>query len=187
LSRDVEALEAFQRFLDEAKDAGPEFREQATAQVAELSRKLARIVLECNRPGAEVTVDGKKAGSVPLSKPIVVVPGAHRLTVTWEGETQSSDIVAEAGQEVVRTVSFEERKPPPIPAVAIPQPEPKILPPVQTQQAPSEPARARSHTWYWIAGGAIVAATATTLILIYGRSDQYPTPTLGTRAIGGSP
>lgn len=187
LLRDVEALDAFQRFLDKAKDAAPEFREQATAQVAELSGKLAKIVVECKRPGAEVVLDGNNVGTVPLSKSIVVVPGRHTLALSWEGETQSFEVVAEAGQEVAHSVDFVDRKPLPVPAVASLQPETKILPLVEIQQAAPNPPKARSHAWYWIAGGAVVAATVTALILIYGSGDRYPSPTLGTRAVGGSP
>src|SRR5512141_1991813 len=48
LGRNVEALAAFERFLAEAKDAGPEFIELASTQVAELGALLARVVVESN-------------------------------------------------------------------------------------------------------------------------------------------
>jgi hypothetical protein len=40
-----------------------------------------------------------------------------------------------------------------------------------------------SH-WMWIVGGAAVAAVATTLILVYGNRNRYPSNTFGTQVIG---
>jgi hypothetical protein len=184
LSRNLQALEAFERFLAEAKDASPEFVEQATAQVTELKAKLARVAIDCNRPGAVVTLDGEKRGTVPLGKSVVVEPGAHQLTVTWEREVKSVDFAAQAGQEVLQTVRFEDKQLPPEPVVVPPAPEPQILPPVRAKEPVTEPPVARTRTWLWIAGGAVVAAAATTLIILYARSDEYPNANLGKRPIG---
>jgi tetratricopeptide (TPR) repeat protein len=187
LGRNVEALAAFERFLAEAKDANPDFVEQANAQVAELKGKLARIAVESNRIGAEVTLDEQKQGATPLGKAIVVEPGAHRVTVTWEGESKTVEVPTVAGQAVLQTVNFDEqRAPPPLPlptplpvAAAPPEPLPPAAPEPLAAAAPP-----RKHTWYWVAGGAVVAAVATTLIILYARSDEYPNADLGRRTIG---
>jgi tetratricopeptide (TPR) repeat protein len=183
LSRNVEALAAFERFLAEAKDARPEFIELASAQVAQLEAKVARLAVESNRKGAEVTVDGEKRGTVPLSAPMIVEPGVHKVTVAWEGESKAVDVTATAGQEVSQAIDFEDKPPPPAPVVVAPKPEP--LPPVPAPPpVPEAPPAARSHIWYWIAGGAVVAAVATTLVILYARSDEYPNADLGRRTIG---
>ena len=189
LSRNVEALEAFERFLAEATDAGPEYQAQAIAQVVELKGKLARLAIACNRPGAVVTIDGDKRCAIPLEKPLAVEPGAHQVTVDWEGETISVGFTAVAGQESSQILNFEEKKLSPEPLVVAPTmqaPEPQILPSIQSVQAqqPILETRAARSNWYWIAGGAVVAGTATAVILLYTRKDNYPAADLGSRTIG---
>jgi tetratricopeptide (TPR) repeat protein len=184
LSRNPEALEAFERFLAEAKDASPNYRKQATAQVAELGAKLTRVAVACNRPGAVVTIDRNKQGTIPLEKPVAVEPGAHQLTLAWEGETKSVEFTAVAGQFLSLVLTFEEKKLPPEAVVAAPKPEAQVLLPAETKQVPSATPSSHRHTWYWIAGGVVVAAAAAALILVYGTRDHYPTADLGTQAIG---
>jgi tetratricopeptide (TPR) repeat protein len=180
LSRNVEAFTAFERFLTEAKDAGPEFIEQATTQMAELNDKLARVAVESNRVGAVVAIDGERRGDTPLPKLLAVEPGPHRLTLTWQGETKSADFVALAGEELSQRLDFEGRQPLFAPAVAVP----RGGLPYEAQQPVAETGVAHNYLWYWIAGGAVVAAVATTLIIVLARSDSYPTADLGSRIIG---
>lgn len=183
LSRNLEALEAFERFLAEAKDASPEFIDVAKARVAELKAKLSSISVECDRAGTVVTLDGQERGEIPLGKLLVVEPGLHKLSVTWEGETKSVEVEAIAGRDLLLTFEFPVKKPLPEPIAS--KPEPQLLPSAERQEIPPEAPVARKHTWYWVAGGAVVAAMATTLIILYGRSDRYPEADLGTRKLGG--
>lgn len=187
LSRNVEAIEAFERFLAEAKDASPAFQEQARSQVTELTGKLARIAVGCNRPRAVVTIDDAQKGTTPLEKPVFVEPGSHRLTIVWEGETKSVPFAAAAGQVVPLVIDFEERKPAPIPMAAPAKSEPQVLPSTETRQPNLDTRFSRRATWYWIAGGALVAGAATCLILVYGNRQHYPTADLGRQQIGGGP
>jgi hypothetical protein len=198
LSRNVEALAAFERFLAEATDASPDFIEQASAQVALLNAKLARVVVESNRVGVEVMVDGEPRGTTPLAKPIVVEPGDHRLTATWEGEGKTVEITASAGQYLRQAVYFAGEKWPLAPVEPAAPPGPKEVPalpappapaplvtPVPATSVPPKPSRISKRTWYLIGGAAVVAAVTTTLVLVYGRT--YPDASLGSRTIGGSP
>jgi hypothetical protein len=186
LSRNPEALESFERFLAEAKDASPDYREQAAAQVAELGAKLARVAVTCNQPGAVVTIDGSERGTIPLEKPVVVEPGAHQLALAWKGETKAVEFTAVAGQALSQVLTFEEKKLPPEPVVVAPAPEPQVLLPTETKQVPTATPSSTRHTWYWIAGGVVVAGAATALVLLYGTRDHYPTADLGTKSIGGN-
>jgi hypothetical protein len=136
LSRDLEALEAFERFLAEAKDASPEYQEHAAAQIAELGAKVARVTVGCNRHGAVVMIDGERRGTIPLEKPALIQPGAHQLTLVWEGETKSVEFTAAAGQVQSLVLTFDGKKPPPDPVVTAPKSESQVLP-----QAPTQPAR----------------------------------------------
>jgi tetratricopeptide (TPR) repeat protein len=183
LSRNVEALEAFERFLAEATDASGEHREQANTQAADLKSKLARITVDCNRPGAVVSIDGLKRGTIPLGRPLMVEPGSHRLTLTSDAGFTSSDFTAEAGQELSRIVTFELAKAPAESVVDVPKPQPEVLLPTQAPTPPPERDKISRRTWYWIAGGAVLAATAATLIVLFTRSDEYPGASLGTRTI----
>jgi len=136
LSRNLEALDAFERFLAEAKDASADYREQATAQAAELYAKVARVTVGCNRRGALVIIDGDKRGTIPLEKPVNVQPGVHQLAMTWEGETKSVDFVATVGQVLSLLLNFDVKKQPPEPVVATPKPAP-VPPPRAAVTAPS--------------------------------------------------
>ena len=184
LSRNPEALESFERFLAEAKDAGTDYREQAAAQVAELGAKLARVAVTCNQPGAVVTIDGRERGTIPLEKPVAVEPGAHQLALAWKGETKAVEFTAVAGQVLSQVLTFEEQKLPAEPVVVTPKPEPQVLLPAETKEVPTATRSSTWDTWYWIAGGVVVAGVATTLILLYGTRNHYPTADLGARSIG---
>ena len=187
LSRNVEAIEAFERFLAEAKDASPDYQERARAQVTELSGKVARVAVGCNRPRAMVTIDDKQKGTTPLEKPIAVDPGAHRLTIVWERENKSVAFTAAPGQVVPLVIDFEERKPAPLPIATPVKSGPQVLSTTETRQPTSEAPSPHRATWYWIAGGALVAGAATCLILVYGNRQHYPTADLGRQQIGGGP
>ncbi len=80
LSRPVEALEAFEKFLVGAADASPEMIADARKSVAQLQKKLGRIQVDCESAGAEVSVDGKSVGLAPLPDLIWVTPGRHQVT-----------------------------------------------------------------------------------------------------------
>jgi tetratricopeptide (TPR) repeat protein len=180
LSRNAEALETLERFLAEAKDANPEYQTQATAQVAQLNAKLGRVMIDCDQPGAIVSVDGKEMGTIPLAKPIILDPGEHQMSVAWQGRGNSVRFTAAAGQILSQNIRFHEKALPLGATVASPDSE--LLQPAQGQSA--EPSTWRKHTWYWVAGGAILAAAATTLILVYTSSDKYPNADIGTLPIG---
>ena len=82
LSRPVEALDAFEKFLAGALDASPETTADARKSLAELRDNLGRIRIDCATVGAEVSVDGKSVGLTPLSGPIWATPGHHQVTAS---------------------------------------------------------------------------------------------------------
>jgi formylglycine-generating enzyme required for sulfatase activity len=109
MSRFREALEAFERA--ETKDASPEYHEQLATQIAELTAKVGRVTVGCNRHGAVVIIDGERRGAIPLERPAIILPGAHQLTLAWEGETKSVEFTAAAGQVQSLVLTFDEKKP----------------------------------------------------------------------------
>ena len=67
----VEARDAMSRYLQQTGSTiEPERRAQATADLAELEKRIAKISLSVNVTGATVLVDGKKVGTTPLSAPL---------------------------------------------------------------------------------------------------------------------
>ena len=187
LGRKVEALQAFERFLAEAKDATVEQQEKARAKIAELSALVGQVEIRCNRSGAAVTLDSEALAATPLPGPVWVEPGSHQVTLEWEGAKKVAPFNATAGRIVVLVLDFEEKQPLP-PAVVVPAP--LLVSPVQ-QPAPVQSSPARRSllrsTWLWVGAGVVVAAVGTSLILIYGSHDRYPNTGFGTQGIGGGP
>jgi hypothetical protein len=183
LGREVEALQAFKRFLAEAKDATVEQQEKARAKIAELSALVGQVEIRCNRSGAAVTLDGQAPATTPLPGPVWVEPGSHQVTLEWEGEKKATPFTATAGQTIVLVLDLGEKQPLPPAVVVVPAPLP--VSPVE-QPAPARRSLLRS-TWLWVGAGVMVAAVGTTLLLIYGSHDRYPNTGFGTQSIGAGP
>jgi hypothetical protein len=99
LGRPAAAVDAFERFLDEATDADPARRTDATKFVAELEPRIARVrVLVPN--GSEVAVDGRPAGVAPLKRGIPVEPGSHQVTARAAGAAMAAvgNVKVDAGE-----------------------------------------------------------------------------------------
>lgn len=56
-----------------------------------------------DREGAEIVVDGKVVGTAPLSEPLRLTPGAHRLEVRADGEDAHEETVIVNAGETTRT------------------------------------------------------------------------------------
>jgi len=84
--RPVEALELFDRYLEEFRDRASE------SQIAEVGRmrdralaRLCRVTVDASPEGAEITVDGEPVGESPLAEPLLLVAGRHRFAASREG------------------------------------------------------------------------------------------------------
>jgi hypothetical protein len=53
--------------------------------LAEMRARVGALVVDANVPDAEVLVDGKVIGNLPMPDPIFVEPGSHRVEVTASG------------------------------------------------------------------------------------------------------
>jgi tetratricopeptide (TPR) repeat protein len=184
LSKPAQALANFERFLAEAKDAPADYRDQAAVQIAELETRVTRVAVACNRSGSVVTIDGVRRGTIPLDRPIPVEPGAHRLTLAWKDETRAVEFTAVAGQVLPLTLTFEGVSALHKVSEAPPKAERQISLPITPVPLATSRESAHRHTWYWVAGGVVVAAVATALILVYTTRDHYPSADLGTRTLG---
>jgi len=77
LSRPVEALEAFEKFLVGAADASPEMIADARKSVAQLQKKLDASRSTARRLARRLASDGRRVGLTPLPELIWVTPGRH--------------------------------------------------------------------------------------------------------------
>lgn len=98
---DVEALEMFERFLDEGRSqGGPERVADAERQRAALLPKVATLDVT-GAPGGVLAIDGRDRGKLPLPRPVRLSPGTHEVTVTRPGYARFQQSVnAEAGGTV---------------------------------------------------------------------------------------
>ena len=158
LGRPVEALDAFQKFLDGASDVSPEERAQAQSSVTDLQKQLGQVSIVCEVPGASLTIDGKASGVAPLAKPIWVVPGRHQVTAIQEGAAPAVQTV-EVGAGASATVVLKPSQPavPAMPGRAGPGVE-------EAGKTGAESAISRGwwlgRKWTWVAAGSTVLLTA---------------------------
>lgn len=132
LNHPVEAVEAFQKFLALVPDAEPENKEVAKSAVAEIESKLGRVRIKCETPGAEVVIDGKNVGPVPLPEPLWATPGSHRVTITHVGFAPATENVeVSAGSTALVVIRLAPPSPPAeiTPPPAVTEAEGAALPP----------------------------------------------------------
>jgi hypothetical protein len=166
LSRPVEALVAFEKFLVGAPDASPDMIADARKSVAQLQKKLGRIQVDCDTAGAEVSVDGKSVGMAPLD-PIWATPGLHQVTASHAGAvTAFEEVDVRAGS--VSTVAMRLH---PL-AAPVAASVPKAAPDFDLEvSAPRSAGMSwwAGRKWTWVAAGSTVllavgAITAGTLM-----------------------
>jgi hypothetical protein len=185
LSRPVEAMEAFEKFLASDTDASPETIATARKAVAELQEKLGRIRIDCATAGAEVNVDGKSVGLAPLRDPIWATPGRHLIAASHPNATpalEKVDVTAgSVGTVTLRlgspAIPAATAQPVPQPEAALPPAPPKLDLTASPEPAPANvdlaaspaPSPARKgwwlgRKWIWVAAGstALLAAGAIT-------------------------
>jgi tetratricopeptide (TPR) repeat protein len=94
----ADARRAFEDYLAQGGDQIAEDRRQAvTRDVEMLRRRTAFLTVDANVAGAEVLVDDVLVGQAPLSAPLLVDAGVHRVTVRHQGYTPRSSRVTLAG------------------------------------------------------------------------------------------
>jgi hypothetical protein len=177
LSRPVEALDAFEKFLTGAADASPETIADARRSVTELRQKLGQIRIECDRADAEVSLDGKSVGRTPLREFVWTTPGHHQVTASHAATALALENV-EVAAGVVQVVVLQ------LHALAAPRPEttagtePAVVrQPEAIRQAEAQPASSLDlrtstapgtassgwwlgRTWTWVAAGSTVLLAA---------------------------
>jgi PEGA domain len=102
----------FQQYLAGAKNIPPERRAEVKKDIARISSKLAKLVVESPVPGARVSVDGVHVGTTPLDKTIPVEPGGHHVVLSRSGyDDFVLDINAPAGETYRLSAKLAKAKP----------------------------------------------------------------------------
>jgi PEGA domain len=98
LARPVAGIEAFERFVAEARDASPSLRAEAQELIAALSRQVGELRIVASVEGASIFVDGRDSGSTPRAAPVRVAAGAHQVVLEKPGfRTFAQRVNVEAG------------------------------------------------------------------------------------------
>lgn len=97
----LEAEHYFKQFLTDSKDITDKQRADANDGLNQAHAKLGRIDVAAVA-GTEVTVDGDKVGTTPLSDPILVEPGAHTVKFKGpDGTTDTDSVTVLAGEKAI--------------------------------------------------------------------------------------
>lgn len=145
-------------------------------QLAMVSKRLGDLEIIGNVPGAEIKIDGRSVGALPMSKPVRVETGTVRVEALAAGyHTVTRSVAVEQGmltRESVSLVPLQGVAPPPTaPVVASPDTGSGAAP-----RPPDAPASAAPPSWKrttgWIAlAGAGVATVGATVALVVQRGN----------------
>jgi len=98
LGQYANARRALEEYVQKGGDAIPPDRRAAvTKDMAMLEQRTAFVEITVNVPGSDVLVDDVAVGKAPLSAPLLVDAGIHRLIVRHPGYLQRNDQVTLAG------------------------------------------------------------------------------------------
>jgi hypothetical protein len=166
LEKNAAAHATFSRYLAEAGASLSEAeRQQIRSELERLRALLGAVKFEFEGHAVSVSIDDRAPLPVPLSGPVCLEPGPHRVEVGFKsGMTARRVVTASAGQ--TQTVLFHEPVAPRRPEV-----EPAFLAKPEAQAEPeSEKA---SRRWVpWAATGALAAGASVTGLLALERRNQ---------------
>lgn len=95
------ALRAFEQYMKEGgKDVPPKRKTEVEAELAKLRTRVAKLTIEVNVEGAEVSVDDIVVGKTPLTEPLTVSAGRRKISVSKSGMTTATRTIDIAGGDV---------------------------------------------------------------------------------------
>jgi hypothetical protein len=162
------ALEAYRRYLaDGGAQVDPVKRDDVAKQMQRLALFTGRVSVRTDAPArAEVLVDDRRAGTVPLATPLTVNAGARKVTVAAGPRVASKTIVVGSGDTVTVDLPLDPGPPPRAPAPSAPSVAPNAAPGPGAPLAPAPGADTRAFPWpFWAATGAFGTAAAVTGVL----------------------
>jgi hypothetical protein len=213
LGRQVEAMEAFEHFVAEAKDAPPAALAEARRSMVELRGKLGHVTISCATRGALVSIDGRRVGTTPLPGPLWLTPGIHQIGVGRHDlapAVQRVDVVPGKEATITFQLRMVEAKPatpppaptPPAPTAAplspapelapVPPSEPTVLVAARSARRPTEPPahdaqaswQSLSRNWrFWAGVGGAIVLTS----IVFGIASSGGDSDAPTTTLGSQP
>jgi len=102
IGRYAHALRALEAYLEEGGDQiSSERRTQVEADLKMLAGRTARVAVTSNVEGAEILLDDSVVAQTPLSAPLLIDAGEHRITVRQRGYQPRTEGVTLAGGDEV--------------------------------------------------------------------------------------
>ncbi len=100
LEQYADAFQVLRAYLDRVgTSVPPERRAQVHRQLEALRARVGELDVTVDVSGATITLDGETAGTSPLSRPMIVDVGRHRVIATLRGHTPgASRVSVVAGQ-----------------------------------------------------------------------------------------
>ncbi len=159
-----QALDAFQRFLDDGGEQVPEQqREQVTQQIAQLELGFALLDIVTEPPGAEVTLDGGPLGTTPLARSVRLRAGVHVIGASRRGAAAVTRVVTlEGGDHVRVTLSPPDASKPPAVAAPAPTSTQPLLPAGPHEATGAKRANPFPLGYVLIGAGLVAGGVATT-------------------------
>jgi tetratricopeptide (TPR) repeat protein len=136
LGRPVEAVDAFERYLDQADaSVDAERRRQVHVEIDKQRAKTGWLDLRVNETGAEVRIDAQAVGVTPLPAALLLAAGAHSIEVSREGQRlEQREALVTAGRKTVIDVNL------------VPIAERSIVAPVGTSAVQPSPSHAAADS-----------------------------------------
>lgn len=134
-------------------------RREASKLLATVRAQVASLAATTDPPGADVFIDDERAGTTPLSEPILVNPGEHEVRFSKAGyrDLVRTESFA-SGQQLSWSLTLQ-----PVPAAPPPSQKPATAPPPSPQAQESSP----THLPLIVGGaGLVVAAAGATLVIL---------------------
>lgn len=101
LHRYVDAIEAFQRFLETETDPESQTSTLALSALEELGRFVGKVRVVEAPVGATVYIDGEKVGIAPIIEPLALDPGRHVVRVSKDRfKSLDVEVIVASGSEV---------------------------------------------------------------------------------------
>lgn len=99
----VEAMALFEKYLDEGKDAvAPARKAEVEQDLSKLQRRVAKLWVDSNVAGAELFVNERLVGTLPLSQPVTINSGVCDVRVVKPGFEPRTQRIKVAGGEQPR-------------------------------------------------------------------------------------
>ncbi len=100
-SRFDEALEMWEALEHDYSDLSADDKALADREIADLRRSVGAVTIRGGEPAANVVIDGRARGTLPLAAPVRVSAGTHVVRVYKEGFVAFETRIDVAGQQTV--------------------------------------------------------------------------------------